>query len=393
MTKQEFLLNLGVDKIPVDSEAKLERILRAFNDAEIQDVISTYNRREMSLSDFIRESYFSAKIGEIKAQRQIDELKAKMPKENETAKSLDILGTALVEAMKQTKGQELIEFAKEFIKSEYGITEKKVVLVNAANGKRLEGIHHEKFQRVANYINCGFNVMLVGPAGTGKNVLCKQVAEFLGYEYFQANAVQQTYQLDGFIDANGTYQDTEFYKACKSASEGKDVLFVFDEIDGSNAEVMVRFNDALSSYKLEFPVETLDFRGHMHFVSCANTWGTGASFEYVGRNQLDAATLNRWVNVEIDYSPAVEEAICDDSELLEFCRAFRNAIRRNNIQHIVSYRDIERLSTMFKVEGMKDAETLKECLTKNLEANDLSMIVRELPNGQYRKMVEELINA
>lgn len=49
-----------------------------------------------------------------------------------------------------------------------------------------EGIHkivgttHEKFDEVANIVNLDIPVYLTGKAGTGKNVICQQVAEALG---------------------------------------------------------------------------------------------------------------------------------------------------------------------------------------------------------------------
>lgn len=35
----------------------------------------------------------------------------------------------------------------------------------------------------------------------------------------------------------------------------------------------------------------------------------GASMEYVGRNQLDGATLNRFASVPVDYDASIEELV------------------------------------------------------------------------------------
>lgn len=399
MTKQDVLFLLNADEIGSDAEKKLERILKSYRDEDVSAVVCDYAKnKDVSLSILFIPSYFETKLESIRMKEKLEEMQKKMPAENETAKALDVLSSALVETMRQTKGDDLLKAMKEdldaYAKEKYHVTQKPIEFINVANGRKAEGIVHEEFENIIDDLSCGFNVMMIGPAGSGKNVLAKQIADFLGWEYFQANAVQYTYNLDGFIDANGKYQRTEFYKACKTASEGKDVLFLFDEIDGSNAEVLVRFNDALSSFKLEFPTEVIDFKDHMHFMAAANTFGTGASFEYVGRNQLDAATLDRWANVEINYDPRVEEIICPDNpELLEFYRAFRNSVVKNHLLHIVSYRGLERCYKKFlKVEN-RTAKNLRKCLTKNMEPNDLSMIVRDLPRSIYKDMVEELINA
>src|SRR4051812_32550702 len=42
------------------------------------------------------------------------------------------------------------------------------------------------------------------------------------------------------------------------------------------------------------------------FVVSGNTFGTGADAVYVGRTQLDAATLNRFVTIEWDYDEGFE---------------------------------------------------------------------------------------
>lgn len=57
-----------------------------------------------------------------------------------------------------------------------------------------EGIHkivgttHEKFDEVANIVNLDIPVYLTGKTGTGKNVICQQVAEALGLDFYFTNA-------------------------------------------------------------------------------------------------------------------------------------------------------------------------------------------------------------
>jgi cobaltochelatase CobS len=41
-------------------------------------------------------------------------------------------------------------------------------------------------------------------------------------------------------------------------------------------------------------------------VSCANTFGLGSSISYVGRTQIDAATLDRFFFVEMPYDDGLE---------------------------------------------------------------------------------------
>ena len=132
--------------------------------------------------------------------------------------------------------------------------------------------------------------MLTGAAGTGKNVICKQVAQALGLKFYFSNAVTQEYKLTGFTDANGRYQPTQFYKAF---TEGG--VFMLDEIDASIPEVLVILNSAIANGYFDFPapIGYVDAHPDFRVVAAGNTTGNGADFEYVGRNQLDASSLEQ----------------------------------------------------------------------------------------------------
>jgi MoxR-like ATPase len=219
-------------------------------------------------------------------------------------------------------------------------------------------------------------VMLIGPAGTGKNVICKQVAKVLNSDFYFSNAVTQEYKLTGFIDANGIYQETEFYKAFKNGG-----VFMLDEIDASIPEVLVILNAAIANRYFDFPNGKIEAHENFRVVAAGNTYGTGASYQYVGRNQLDGASLDRFAQVEINYSPRIEESLTQDAELLSFIRKFRSECESNNNNHIVSYRTINRLEKMSQV--MPIEKCLQTCLIKNMEQDSLNMMVRHF-NGSDR---------
>jgi MoxR-like ATPase len=81
-----------------------------------------------------------------------------------------------------------------------------------------------------------------------KNVICKQVAEALKLEFYFSNAVTQEFRLTGFVDANGRYQDTQFFHAF---TEGG--IFFLDEMDASIPEVLVILNAAIANRYFDFP--------------------------------------------------------------------------------------------------------------------------------------------
>jgi len=100
-----------------------------------------------------------------------------------------------------------------YITETYGLLPKIMQVKSPKGTHTVKGITHEKYEQVLNLVNADIPVFLTGPAGSGKNVICKQVSEALGLEFYFSNAVTQEYKLTGFIDANGNYQGTQFHKA------------------------------------------------------------------------------------------------------------------------------------------------------------------------------------
>ena len=245
-----------------------------------------------------------------------------------------------------------------------------------------KGITHEKFETICEFISGNEPVLLVGPAGTGKNFTAKQVAERFNLEFYFTGAVTQEYKLMGFIDANGRYHDTQFFRAFTGLKVGDDGslvpiengggLFFFDEVDVSDPEVLKGFNSGLENGYMDFPIGRFDAHPNYRVIAAANTWGTGSSFEYVG-HQLDASTIDRFMPEWFDYDPRVEESLTDDVDLLNFIRTFRKACTDYGIKCVTSYRAIRRCEKFKGKVGYP--ETLKASLLKNLEQDDLGMMV------------------
>ena len=214
---------------------------------------------------------------------------------------------------------------KDFIKNEYGTLERKVVTV--VDGKKVElgegEILHEKFDTICKFVANNEPVFLTGQAGTGKNVLCQQVAKALGLDFYFTNAVTQEYKITGFTDAMGVFHETQFYKAFKNGG-----LFMLDEMDASIPEVLIILNAAIANRYFDFPAPIGYVEAHQNFrvVSAGNTYGLGANYDYVGRNQLDMASLDRFAMVKVDYSRAIELRVANgNEELVNFCEDFRKA--------------------------------------------------------------------
>lgn len=301
--------------------------------------------------------------------------------------SLSLISRAVTDAVKATSLKEIEADVKEqlqdevrtFINDTYGPIERKVVTVIDGIKKPATGFVHEKFDTVLKFVANNEPVYLVGPAGSGKNVICKQVADALGLKFYFSNAVTQEYKITGFTDANGNYQPTQFFKAF---TEGG--LFLLDELDASIPEVLIILNAAIANRYFDFPAPIGYREAHPDFrvVAAGNTAGHGADYIYVGRTQQDGANLDRFAQVEIDYCEEIENGLAEDTILADFCREFRRASNKVGVNIIVSYRSIGRLAKMLHI--MTPEEALKTCLIKGLEKDDLNIILNELTDSPYR---------
>lgn len=293
------------------------------------------------------------------------------------------------EEIKQTVADELKAKIDSYILETYGKIEKQVTLISEFGKHEVEGVQHKMFDTVLKFVANDEPVYLAGPAGSGKNVMCKQVAEALGIDFYFTNAVTQEYKLTGFTDANGTFHESQFYKAFKNGG-----LFMLDEMDASIPEVLIILNAAIANRYFDFPAPIGKIEAHKDFrvIAAGNTLGHGADSNYVGRNTLDAASLDRFALVEVDYDDRIEMSVTNNNvALVNFCRAFRKAADKAGLQVVVSYRAMSRMAKMESMLSKQDL--LKSCLVKGLELDDLNAIKKDLQGyGEYSAAFAQIIN-
>lgn len=266
------------------------------------------------------------------------------------------------------------------IKEVYGFLPEKHEIKTPTETRKIEGTLHEKFDEVLQIVNLDIPVYLTGKAGTGKNVICKQVAEALGLDFYFTNAVTQEYKLTGFIDANGKYQETQFYKAFTKGG-----VFFLDEMDGSIPEVLIILNAAIANRYFDFPIGKVEAHPNFRIIAAGNTLGTGADNNYTGRYCLDRASLDRFALINIDYSPKIEKAMAlNNMNLVNFAHAFRKATDSMGIECLFSYRTINRIAKLEQVfSNLK--EVIQISLLKGMDVDDLNIINKELAKDKELK--------
>lgn len=240
---------------------------------------------------------------------------------------------------------------------------------------KIEGITHEKFDQILSLVYNNIPVYLSGPAGAGKNVICKQVAQGLGLDFYFTNAVTQEYKITGFVDANGNYQDTQFFNAFTKGG-----IFFLDEMDASIPEVLIILNAAIANRYFDFPKHgKVEAHENFRVIAAGNTLGTGANSDYTGRYCLDRASLDRFALINVDYSQKIENAITEnDTDLINFCHAFRKITETSGIQCLFSYRSLERIHKLVQQKEMTLQEIYDISLLKGLDKDDVNIIKAEL---------------
>lgn len=251
-----------------------------------------------------------------------------------------------------------------------------VVKVGDAPVVELDGHQHPLFPRVLALLSTrqrdGFfpNILLKGPAGCGKTHLASQVARALGRTYasISGSAGVSEAQLTGRLLPTGEAGRFQYHSSPLVDQYMTGGLFLLDEMDAFDPNALVSTNSALANG--EFFVEAraasgLDTRVPRHrdsiILASANTFGTGADAMYVGRNPLDAATLTRFIVLEMDYDRGFERTQTDDARLLEFVWALRDKATEHRIRRPVSTRMIQQGDTLLRA-GLSWADTRETLL-------------------------------
>ena len=211
------------------------------------------------------------------------------------------------------------------------------------------GLQHKQFPvllsliQVRDHNGYAFPVWLPGPAGSGKTTAAINAAKILGLSFHHTGAVDTDYKLIGFRDAGGTVHRTAFREAYEHGG-----IFLFDEVDASNPQAMVALNAALENGECVFPDATIKRHENCIIIAAANTYGAGATHEYVGRNKLDAATVDRYIMLEWGYDEALERAIAQNDTWVNYVLKCRRAVQQAGIKHVVSPRASIRGAALLK---------------------------------------------
>ncbi len=202
--------------------------------------------------------------------------------------------------------------------------------------KGATGRTHFQFDKIMRALTTRVPLWITGEAGAGKTHSVHQAAEVLSLPYYSLSCGIETgkHELFGYMSATGEYSTTAFRNAYENGG-----VFLFDEIDAGSAEVFTSMNAALANSGVTFPCGTY-VKKHKDFiaVACANTTGDGANMKYVGRQQIDKATTDRFAMIHFKYDEELEMDICGNRDWARLVQRLRHKIKEVNPEFIVSPR-------------------------------------------------------
>lgn len=238
--------------------------------------------------------------------------------------------------------------------------------------RHVEGAHKD-FAKILTCIAAGVNVAAVGPAGSGKSTIFEMAAKELGLSYYFTGAVQQEHKIMGYMDANGNYHRTPFREAFEHGG-----LFVMEEFDGSGARALLAINNAAANSHCDFPDGMVTKHKDFVLVMAGNTFGTGASRQYVGRQQIDAATLDRFAFVEVGYDEDLETAItlavnASAGSWVKKVQSFRRKVEKAGLRHVVSPRASLMGAKLLK-QGMDEQTVVELVLHKGMSQDQINQV-------------------
>lgn len=242
---------------------------------------------------------------------------------------------------------------------------------NLDTGKVVKvGTQHMLFDRVLKAISAKVNIALVGPAGSGKTTAVINAAKALDLPFYSKSLSEHTgvHEFFGYQDAHGNYVSTDFRNAYENGG-----VWLGDEFDNSNPNVLSAINQASENEVVSFPDKMVERHPDFVCIMAGNTYGHGATSEYVGRNPIDAATLDRFAFLYFGYDEDMEFNLATNKEWCKEVQALRKIVADKKIKTIISPRATFNGAKLLEA-GLTKKEVLEMTIYKGMTKAEVDML-------------------
>lgn len=234
-----------------------------------------------------------------------------------------------------------------------------VVITNGSKQVKVRGVLPKEFETIVQLCAARIPTMLVGPSGCGKTYVSAKVAEALDLTFYDqscSEGVSESVFVGWLLPIDPKSTAFTYVPSPYITAYEKGGVFLLDEMDASDPNLLTFLNKSIANEFFHLPQRHKNplVKKHRDFVviGAMNTFGRGADTEYVGRNALDAATLDRFRAgmIHMDYSAEVEEALVH-SEVLTWGRKVRSCIYQHKLRRIMSTRvmlDLTKMANGYK---------------------------------------------
>ena len=335
----QFSVNLSKD----DTSIRVDSIYNPKDDK----IVESYNE-DVFFSKFLGESHLIEETH--KVHTSIKRSFSKYAKENnstvveveevsnEPVGAVDqIIFDTVGRALSSSNTKEKVDTLIKALIKEHGIVPHKTVLEVKFKDqpKKDVGLQHKSFANVLSTLSAGVNIALVGPAGSGKTTIVHNASKVLNLSFASQSVSAQSTVFDffGYKSATGTYIGTMFREKYENGG-----VFLLDEFDAGNPNVLAALNQATANGHCPFPDKMIAKHKDFIIVMAGNTFGGGGTIDYVGRNKIDAATLDRFAFIYIDYDEILEKALSSNESWCLRVQDYRRRVIEKKVRTIISPR-------------------------------------------------------
>lgn len=288
--------------------------------------------------------------------------------------------TALADGLSEAQIRKILDEALK------GVAPKVIEVHTPVAVLKVNGIHHPILDELLERYALGERTfLLVGPAGTGKTTIAEQFMRAINatrYSVIPCSEDKRAAEFIGWKNAvTGDYQATALVEDLLASWHGEASGTIIEEMDASGANVLLTLNTLTNGY-LCTPDAAIPMcpRGPEHvMIATANTYGNAGSLTYVGRNQLDGATTNRYRKLFVGYDQGLEIAITGDAAIVEHGNKIRAKMEALKMRRIWGTRDLMRMKfdTRLSANKGKNLDQIFKALAQNegWSADEISRVV------------------
>lgn len=270
------------------------------------------------------------------------------------------------------KGKDTMKDSVESILNGWGVDKtvrELTVKVSRKKPKKVGKVHF-RFDLVLKCMMARTNLALVGPAGSGKTTTVAKAAKALDLEFYSKSVSAQTgaHEFFGYQDANGNYVRTLFREAYENGG-----VFLLDEFDAGNPNVLAALNQSTANESCAFADGMVPKHKDFICVMAGNTYGHGANSEYVGRNKIDAATLDRFAFIDFPYDKDLEYALANNKAWCKKVQSYREKVNKKKIRTIISPRATI-IGCQLLANGIEEKDVMELLIFKGLNEAERKLL-------------------